>query len=167
MSKQLVVLRHAKAEHGDTSDHDRPLTARGRRDALAAGRWLAERDLRPDLTVCSTATRATQTWALVATELGDDIPTSFDHGVYENDLDRLLGLVRDTPEEVDTLLMVGHNPTFQELVLALASDGATEDLFAARHDFGTAAVAVLSVPRHWSVLDQGAATLTGFTVARG
>jgi phosphohistidine phosphatase len=167
MSKQLIVLRHAKAERGNTSDHDRPLTGRGRRDALAAGRWLAEAGIKPDLTLCSTATRAKETWALAAMELGDGTATSFDRALYESDVDGLLALLRDVPGEVKTVLMVGHNPTLQDLVLTLAADGDPADLMAARTNFGTAAIAVLTLPGKWSVLDGGSATLTGFTVVRG
>jgi phosphohistidine phosphatase len=65
--RTLVILRHAKATpyRGDDSDVDRPLTARGRADATAAGHWLAAHDLRPDLVLCSPARRTRETWAAV------------------------------------------------------------------------------------------------------
>lgn len=165
--RKLIVLRHAKAERGNTTDHDRPLTARGRRDALAAGRWIAEAELHPDLTVCSTATRAKETWALAAMELGDGISTAMARAVYEADLDALLRVVRDTPGEVRTLLLVGHNPGLQNLVLALSGEGADDDLYIARTDFGTAAVALVEVHGDWAVLAEGSARLAAITVARG
>ncbi|MGQ0467313.1 MAG: SixA phosphatase family protein [Sporichthyaceae bacterium] len=165
--RTLVVLRHAKAERGNTTDHDRPLTARGRRDALAAGRWLAEAGVNPDLTVCSTATRAKETWALAAMELGDGISTAMERAVYGADLDELLQVVRDTPSEVHTLMLVGHNPGLQDLVLALSGEGADDDLYIARTDFGTAAVALVEIHGKWSVLTEGAGRLAAITVARG
>jgi phosphohistidine phosphatase len=149
------------------ADHDRPLTGRGRRDALAAGRWLADSGARPDLTVCSTAARARETWALAAVELGEPVPTSYERSVYEADLDDLLGVVRDTPKDVGTLLLVGHNPGLQDLVLALAGEDRDDALIAARSDFGTCAIAVLSLPVHWRDAAEGQATLARFTVARG
>jgi len=167
MKRQLIVLRHAKADRGAWADHERPLTARGRRDALAVGRWLADNDIKLDLTVCSTAARAKETWALAAMELGDGIPTMFERAVYTGESEDLLAAVRDVPGEVETLLMVGHNPALQDLVLDLAGDGPPELLLAARRNFVTSAVAQLAIPRKWSVLDFGEATLTGFTVARG
>ena len=62
---RLVLVRHAKASSDDPrlADAERPLTDRGRRDAAAVGRWLAARDLRPDLVLCSTSLRTRQTWA--------------------------------------------------------------------------------------------------------
>jgi phosphohistidine phosphatase len=167
MTRQLVILRHSKAERGAYADHDRPLTARGRRDALAAGRWLAGHDVKPDLTLCSTAARAKETWALAAMELGDGVPTTFERDIYSGDVEDLLAHLRDVADSVRTLLMVGHNPTLQDLVRTLAGAGTPELISAARQNFGTSAVALLQFSGKWKALDQGAATLIGFTVARG
>lgn len=167
MKRRLIVFRHAKADRGAMPDHERPLTGRGRRDALAAGRWLADGGFRPDLTVCSTAARARETWALAAVELGEPVPTSYERGLYEADIDDLIQVVRDTPGDVRTLLLVGHNPGFQDLVLDLAGEGEGATLAAARTDFGTAALAVLAVPVKWGDVAPGQSTLTQFTVARG
>ncbi|HEX3826940.1 MAG TPA: histidine phosphatase family protein [Sporichthyaceae bacterium] len=167
MTRQLIVLRHSKAERGAYADHDRPLTARGRRDALAAGRWLAEHDVKPDLTLCSTAARAKETWALAAMELGDGVPTTFERDIYSGDVDELLACIRDTSDDVRTLLMVGHNPTLQDLVLTLAGAGDPEPIAAARHDFSTSALARLELSGKWKAIDPGVATLLDFTVARG
>jgi len=167
MTRELIVLRHAKADRGSHVDHERPLTGRGRRDALAAGRWMAENDIKPELTLCSTATRAKETWALAAMELGDGVPTQFERDIYGGDTEDILRLLRDTDKHVHTLLLVGHNPTLQDLVLLLAGEGEPELIDAARSDFGTAAVARLRLSRGWTVLDPASATLIDFTVARG
>lgn len=167
MKRRLIVLRHAKAERGSTTDHDRALTGRGRNDALAAGRWLAESKLTPDLTVCSTAARAKETWALAAVELEDGIATSLDRRVYHAEPDELLAILRDTPEEVRTLLLVGHNPGLQLLVLALAGDGPDDLLRGAREHLATAGLAVIDLPTDWARLDEGQGTLVEYAVARG
>lgn len=168
MSRTLVVFRHAKAEPGGAAvDHERRLTGRGRRDAAAAGRLLAGAGVRPDLTLCSTASRARETWELAAAQLGGEPPTSYDRGVYEADWDDLLRIVRDTPAEIATLALVGHNPAMQKLVLALAGHGADDAMTMARRDFGTAAVAVLALPAGWVDVVEGQATLASMTVARG
>ena len=165
--RTLIVLRHAKAERGAYIDFERPLTGRGRKDALAVGRWLAESGLRPDLTVCSPATRAKETWALAAVELGDGITTSFERAVYTAEADDLIAVVRDTPSEVHTLCLVGHNPSLQDFVLEMAGEGEPELMVRARTDFGTAAVAVLEVHGKWSVLAERSGRLAAFVVARG
>jgi phosphohistidine phosphatase len=167
MSRQLIVLRHAKAERGAYPDHERPLTARGRQDALAAGRWLADAGLHPDRTVCSTAVRAKETWALAAAELGKGVPTLFDRAVYHAEEDGLLQVLRDLGEDAQRLVLVGHNPGLQYLVLALAGSGSEENLLRARRAFGTAAIAVLDIPGKWGKLAEGSAALTAMTVARG
>jgi phosphohistidine phosphatase len=167
MSRQLIVLRHAKAERGAYPDHERPLTARGRIDALAAGRWLLEAGLHPDLTVCSTAVRAKETWALAAAELGDGVPTVYERAVYGAEEDELIQVLREVDEHAKRVVLCGHNPGLQYLVLALAGSGSDEDLLRARRDFGTAAIAVLDVPGKWAKLAEGSAELTAMTVARG
>jgi phosphohistidine phosphatase len=63
--------------------------------------------------------------------------------------------------------MVGHNPTLQDLVLTLAGHGAPELVSAVRHDFSTSALARLELSGKWKAIDPGAATLIGFTIARG
>jgi phosphohistidine phosphatase len=167
MSRQLIVLRHAKAERGPYPDHDRPLTARGRVDALAAGRWLAEQKLHPDLTVCSTAVRAKETWALAAAELGDGVRTLYERAVYGADEEELLQVLREVDPDARRVVLCGHNPGLQYLVLALAGSGSEENLLRARENFGTAAVAVLDIPGKWAKLAEGSAELTAMTVARG
>jgi len=69
-TRRLVLLRHAKAEHGmDVSDHDRPLTLLGRRQSSRVGAGLAEADLVPDVVLCSTSLRTRQTWELARAAL--------------------------------------------------------------------------------------------------
>ncbi len=167
MKRRLVILRHAKAERGTTTDHERPLSSRGRADAIAAGRWLAESKLAPDLVVCSTATRARETWVLAATELADGIPTTFERSVYSAELEDLLSLVRETPDEVATLLLVGHNPGLHHLVLTLAGSGAEALRREAQEHLATAGLAVVEFQGSWAGLAEGEGTLTEYAVARG
>src|ERR1035441_5301802 len=77
-TRQLVLLRHAKSAWLDVPDHDRPLAKRGLRDAPGAGRWLRQAGYVPDLVVCSTARRTSETWELAAAELGASPPVRFE-----------------------------------------------------------------------------------------
>jgi phosphohistidine phosphatase len=167
VKRRLVVLRHAKAERGNTTDHDRPLTGRGRADAIAAGRWLAENKCEPDLVISSTATRARETWVLAATELEDGIPTNYERGAYHADVADLMILLRETPEEVKTLLLVGHNPGLHYLVLALIGSGPEGLIREAHEHLATAGIAVLEFEDAWSELAEGAGRLVEYAVARG
>jgi phosphohistidine phosphatase len=167
-ARQLVVLRHAKSEWPlGTPDHQRPLAARGRRDAPAAGAWLRESGHAPERVICSTARRARQTWALAAAELGEAPEVRYDDKVYDADVTDLLAVVRAVPDAVTTALIVGHNPGFQELVLWLAADGDDDGLDRAAVKFPTSAMAVLEFTGPWAKLAPGAAALAHFVVPRG
>ncbi|MFJ3334260.1 SixA phosphatase family protein [Streptomyces sp. NPDC086766] len=167
--RRLVVLRHAKsAWPAGVADHERPLAPRGRRDAPAAGRALAEADCLPDLALCSTARRARQTWDLASSQWGTPPPVRFDRRLYAADVPALLTAVRETPPEVGTLLLIGHNPSLEELVLDLAGDGLDDTLDRLRVKFPTSALAVLAWHgAGWRALAPGAALLTDLTVPRG
>ncbi|MFH8472381.1 SixA phosphatase family protein [Streptomyces sp. NPDC018000] len=166
--RRLVVLRHAKsAWPDDVADHERPLAPRGRRDAPAAGRWLREADCVPDLVVCSTARRTRQTWDLVSDELEATTPVTYDARLYQASAGELLGVVRDIPAQVGTVMLIGHNPGAQDLVLMLAGEAEGHALERTRTKFPTSAIAVLCLPGPWSDLEPGAARLTEMVVPRG
>ncbi|MFI8206941.1 SixA phosphatase family protein [Streptomyces sp. NPDC085937] len=167
--RRLVVLRHAKSARPEgVSDHERPLSARGRRDAPAAGRALAAADCLPGLALCSTAVRARRTWELAAEQWGTPPPVRHDPCLYHADVPGLLTVVREVPAEVETLLLVGHNPGLEDLVLTLADDGLDDTLDRVRAKFPTSAVAVLDWRgATWRDLHPGGALLTALTVPRG
>ncbi|MFF3399947.1 SixA phosphatase family protein [Streptomyces sp. NPDC002659] len=166
--RRLVVLRHAKsAWPDDVADYERPLAPRGRRDAPAAGRWLREADCVPDLALCSTARRTRRTWDLASAEFGGTTPVIHDVRLYGATEAELLDVVREAPAHVRTLLLVGHNPGLQDLVLMLAGEADGVALERTRTKFPTSAIAVLRVPGAWSDLDEGAARLTEMVVPRG
>jgi phosphohistidine phosphatase len=167
--RRLVVLRHAKSAWPDgVADHKRPLAPRGRRDAPAVGRALVAADLRPDLALCSTAVRARQTWELAAAEWATPPPVRHDRGLYGADVPELLATVHEVPDEVRTLLLIGHNPGLEELVLTLAGDSLDDALDEVRTKFPTSAIAVLTwYGDTWRSLGPGMALLTDMTVPRG
>ncbi|MEU9119926.1 histidine phosphatase family protein [Streptomyces sp. NPDC048506] len=166
--RRLVVLRHAKsAWPPDVADHDRPLAERGLRDAPAAGRWLRAADCIPDLVVCSTAERARQTWELAAEQLPDRPTVRHEPRLYGADPADLLAVVRETPPDVGTLLLVGHNPAVQDLVLLLAQEALSDALERTREKFPTCAIAVLAQQDTWPAVAAGRALLTDLAVARG
>ncbi|MFF3205318.1 SixA phosphatase family protein [Streptomyces sp. NPDC002962] len=168
--RRLVVLRHAKSAWPEgVPDHERPLAPRGLRDAPAAGRALAEAGRVPDLALCSTAARARGTWELAAAEWETPPPpVRFDPRLYGAVVRELLEVVHETPAEVGTLLLVGHNPGLEELVLDLAGDGPGEVLDEVRLKFPTSAIAVLAwYGTGWRSLAPGTALLTSMTVPRG
>lgn len=167
--RRLVVLRHAKsAWPAGVPDHDRPLAPRGLRDAPAAGQALADGDCLPGLALCSTAVRARRTWELASAQWGTPPPFRYDRRLYAADAAELLDVVRRTPTGVETLLLVGHNPGLEDLVLALAGDGLDDSLDQVRTKFPTSAIAVLAWRgADWGALLPGTALLTSVRVPRG
>ncbi|WP_332683056.1 SixA phosphatase family protein [Bosea sp. (in: a-proteobacteria)] len=122
--RRLMLLRHAKSSWpANTVDRDRPLAVRGREAAPVMGRYLAEELLFPDLVLISPAKRTAETWELVRPMLPEKPGTHFEPRIYESPSERLLKVVQEVEPTVRTLLMIGHNPGFEELATRLASHG--------------------------------------------
>ena len=144
--KSLLLLRHAKSswKNPGLADHDRPLKKRGRRDAPKMGRLLLREGLVPGLILTSSATRARQTAQAVATACGESVePRSF-RELYSAEPEDYALLLRSLPDGNDTVLVVGHNPTLEELL---------ELLTGARAILPTAALARVELPiERWGEL---------------
>ena len=162
-TRRLVLVRHAKSKADGGIDTERPLAKRGETDAPGIGRWLAQHGLVPDRVVVSPARRARQTWELAAAELGATPQPVLDQRVYGNTVDDLLEVVRETPAGVDTLVLVGHNPSIEALAGVL-DDGAGDT--AARREleqgYPTSGIAVFAVSKSWPDVDTAAGTLASF-----
>lgn len=166
-SRRLVLVRHAKAVPAAGTDASRPLTARGIADAAAVGRWLAAAALVPDRVVTSPARRAVQTWEVAAAQLPGSVEPDRDGRVYDNTVDDLLAVIRETPAAVGTLVVVGHNPSVHALTLAVdgdSDDRTMRDTVAEKYPTG--GIAVLRIGTEWTEVDVGVGTLTGFAVPR-
>jgi phosphohistidine phosphatase len=152
------------------SDEERPLSGRGRRDARAAGEWIASHGLHPDAVLCSPAARTRETWARVAPGLETTGPlpdARFEDAIYEATVSALEGVLRELPEEAGTALLIGHNPGVHDLVVALADQGDERARTLAAASFPTSGVAVLELSEVWSELVAGSAKLQDFAVPRG
>lgn len=124
--KTLLVLRHGKAERdNDGGDHARELTERGQRDSETMGAYILESAGLPDAILTSDARRAEQTAEIASIALGYTGDITIVPQIYEAELNTLLALTRSILDEVDSALIVGHNPGFEEVAAALA--GIDED----------------------------------------
>ena len=125
--KTLYVLRHAKSswKATDLPDHERPLSARGRRDAPRVGRWIASDGTVPGRILSSTAVRAQTTARLAAAEMADPMPeVELQPALYGDGPDAYLAAIAELPDEVSCALVVGHNPDVESLVAALTGRSA-------------------------------------------
>jgi phosphohistidine phosphatase len=139
--RQLIVMRHAKAgELPGGPDVERALRPRGRRNASAAGRWLAERGFVPDLVLCSHARRARQTWQYMSAELSGDIAVINDRRLYDACAADLIEIFAETQPQVRSLMYVGHNPAAADLA---------ETLVGGPVALPTAAIAVIELDSAW------------------
>ncbi|THA49240.1 histidine phosphatase family protein [Streptomyces sp. A1136] len=161
--RRIVLLRHAKAEWSDGTDHERPLAERGRHDAPAAGRKLAQTGIGFDLALCSTAARTRETWKLAVQALPHRPRTTYEERLYDASLGRLIALLNETPDEVADLLVIGHNPGMHALADALSGTAQGDTLQRmSRSGFPTAALAVVSFTGTWKSVEHGVGTLLDF-----
>lgn len=145
---RLILMRHAKTEPAAASglDRDRALTSIGQNDAALMGRVLAEKGLRPDRALVSTATRTRQTWDLVHEALGDvDVRT--DAALYNASADVLRRFVEQSEDEAGCLLLLAHNPGVHQLAYEYLVESAASPSILDRlaGGFPTAAAAVFEV----------------------
>ncbi len=143
--KSLTLLRHAKSSWDDpvTRDFDRPINARGHKAAQRMGRYIAEEGLNFDALVASPAARVQETLAAVRMTAPQLPVAQEDRRIYMASAVTLLDLVRGVDDGVTQLMLVGHNPGLEDLVLLLtpADDGALRDTLEIKYP--TAALAEL------------------------
>lgn len=160
---RLLLLRHSKAapNHGE-GDFARPLTERGRMDALRVGGHIAALDRPPTASLHSGSARTRETLAIVLAQASTPAPARVDARIYEGSASAFLAALRDTPETA-CLLAVGHNPGIAELALRLAgqADPALKRAMATKYP--TSALAILDLPAtRWSDVVFGSGALVAF-----
>jgi phosphohistidine phosphatase len=160
--KQLFLLRHAKScwEDPDLADHDRPLAPRGRRAAKLIADHLRRERVAPALVLCSSARRTRETLERIAPALGAGVSVQIERELYAASQQRLLERVRAVEDDIESLLMIGHNPGLEQLVLRLAGSG--QKVAALARKYPTGALATLEFSGRWRELDEGVAELTSF-----
>ncbi|GAA1849183.1 SixA phosphatase family protein [Asanoa iriomotensis] len=165
--RRILLVRHAKADRPDgVADVDRPLTARGHADAGAVGAWLAHRDYRPDLVICSPSKRTRQTWHGIALGMADAAgadaaapEVDYRAEVYDGDEDDILDLIQGVDDAADTVMIIGHNPSVSETSELLDPDNGA--------DLRTSGIAVHGFDGTWAECGGGAAPLLETHTARG
>ena len=165
----LLLLRHAKSAYPlGAADHDRPLAPRGIREAELAGAWLRAHAPAVDAVLCSTATRTRET--LARTRI--DAPVNYVDRLYDATPGAVIDEINSVEEtfdtDVQTLLVIGHEPAMSQVALGLATaDGS--NTIAAEHistKFPTSAIAVLRTGEPWDQLALSGAALVTFHVPR-
>jgi phosphohistidine phosphatase len=167
-NKQLFVLRHAKSswDNPGLDDHERPLAPRGRRAAELLAGHLRENGISPALVLCSSARRTRETLEGVAP--GGEV--SIEDELYGATTSALVERLQRVPDDVGSVMLIGHNPALQMLVLRLAGStrAAAADGYLAEVErkFPTGALATLEFDAPWSELAPGSARLTAYVVPK-
>ncbi len=157
-SRELLIFRHGKSDWGGdaVTDFDRPLAGRGRKAVKCMASWLRDQSLLPELILSSTAERARQT-ALRLCRYADipETRVEWQDAIYAADLEALLDVLVNAPQQQGRMMIIGHNPGLEELVEYLAG----EPIKAPRGSpaLPTAGLARLSMPYEWKRLELGCA----------
>jgi len=164
--KVLTLLRHAKSGWDDPAlrDFDRPLNPRGRRAAATVGREMRRLGLAFDVVLASPARRVIETLEEVEKAFGTLAPR-YDQRLYLAPPETLLEIARETGDEAESLLLVGHNPGLEELVLRLSANGALRSEAELKYPTATLAEMRFDVAS-WRHMREGGATLARFVRPR-
>ncbi|MBL4804882.1 MAG: histidine phosphatase family protein [Alphaproteobacteria bacterium] len=143
--KTLLLLRHAQAlpSSATVGDFERSLSPKGIEDARKLGEVLKAQDLSIDLIKCSSANRTQQTTAEVCAGLEQNIHTENSKSIYNASAGDLFKMIQDTDDKVDTLMIVGHNPTVYELVSKLAATGSNAVFDSLAHGYSPATLTII------------------------
>ncbi|MFV0297305.1 MAG: SixA phosphatase family protein [Hyphomicrobiaceae bacterium] len=168
--RTLSLLRHAKSSWSTPAltDCERPLAPRGLKAAPLMGRHMRDIGLVPDLVLLSPADRTRQTAELALGEAGlACVPLRIDEQLYEASADDLLVCLRECPDDIGHVLMIGHNPGLHELAVGLLGDEIPPDHADLARNLPTAALVVLAVNvDNWGDVDWGMAFLSHYRVPR-
>jgi phosphohistidine phosphatase len=167
--RRLLLLRHAKTERAAPGEHDRDrkLMERGRTDASIIGAYLVRHRFGPELALVSPATRAAETWALVAAAFPEASPRVVsDERIYNAVPETLMGLIRETTQ-AHSVIVVGHNPSLHDLALQLIASGDVEARERLSENLPTCGLVIIDFPfDDWSRLHVNAGRLERFVSPR-
>ncbi len=149
--KILYLLRHAKSSWSDLElpDFQRPLNRRGKKDAPMMGKILANKDVKIDLLISSPAKRAKKTAKKVAKQIAyPKEKIVFNQEIYEAHIADILNIIHQTHTEINSLMLVGHNPTFTDLANLLCKDFHIENI-------PTAGIFAIAFPyKNWTDVEE-------------
>lgn len=158
--RTIYILRHARADFPPgIEDRDRPLAERGREDAEEVAGWMVEKGYRPGSVICSPARRTRQTLKPVLAAW-PDLAVSYNDNIYNATVGDLFEALKDVPDSVSSILLVGHNPGIHGLAQLLAGDGEPALLARIAGGYQPGCLAVLRCDcKRWEDLQPGAARL--------
>jgi phosphohistidine phosphatase len=157
--KRLYLLRHAKSswDQPGLADRDRPLAPRGRRASKVMAKHLREERVAPELVLCSPAQRTRETLERIGI---DNSRVRVEADLYGASAGDLLAVLNRVGDDVDSVMLIAHNPGVQDLAIQLAGPG--PEIAQVRQKYPTAALATLELDGTWAELSPGSAELVAF-----
>jgi phosphohistidine phosphatase len=163
-------MRHAKSGWDDpvARDFDRPLNKRGEKAARLMGRWLKNEAVNLGHVIASPALRVVETLDHVAAGYGQRIEATWERRIYLASSATLMDVLRELGDDVNAVLMAGHNPGLEDLALDLEPESTGNVLRAAVYEkYPTAAVAEITLNiAAWTQLERGTGIITRFVRPR-
>ncbi len=160
MGKTLIIVRHGKSSWNNTQlrDYDRPLNQRGLTDAKKVGEFILAKEGRPSLILSSSAKRACDTARIIANQMNSIDLLIKEEKLYLAWIDELFNSIYKISDDVDKVILVGHNPGLTELInnLGVQLDNLPTASAACFH-FDT---------KSWKRINADNAELTWFQLAR-
>ena len=125
--RRLIIMRHAKSSwsSGASTDHQRPLNDRGRRDAPRVAQALVDAGWLPGQILSSDSQRTRETYEQMVSVFPHEIPVQFHATLYHAGLSEILAEAPAISEDVSILMVLGHNPGWQEAVHRLSGEYVT------------------------------------------
>lgn len=152
--RHLYLLRHAKSLWANPAqrDFERPLSEKGLRDAVKVARFITRSKAEIELVLCSSAQRTLQTLDAIRPVLAPETEISVEDSLYVFDASGLLSRIGKVPPEIRSLLIVGHNPTIQNLAYHVTPNGPTREKISTKYPTAALTIAALE-NRTWDLSD--------------
>ena len=164
MTPTLILTRHAKSAWEDPTldDFDRKLNGRGRKSAVAVGKWLVAQGYLPDLVLVSGAKRTVETWSRMASQFPETSVMVSAPALYHASADMILSTIRTQTDT--TLMVICHNPGIADFANRLAEFPPAHSRF---QDYPTAATTVFDAKiDSWQQLAWGTGRVIDFVIPR-
>lgn len=163
MSHQLLLFRHAKSDWSkDCNDFDRPISKRGKQDALNMASWMLEQKLIPDRVLASPAERSLQTchYLMQGFQGMMNLP-KIDDRLYHANVETIIELISEQKESCSSLMLVGHNPDLDNFLEYLFRDNLP--LTPKGKLLTTASLAVINLQGNWLDIGENSTKLLQVT----
>ena len=156
--KKIFFLRHAKSSWSDFSlkDFDRPLSTRGIQDAELMGNYFKAKKIGLDVIISSPSKRTKETLDHFFSSNISEI--EYEKSLYHAHLEDVLEVITSSLEEIDTIMIVGHNPSMHEVTEFLSGDFLPK--------YPTCGLASLTYEGEWKSVRSNSCELDSFKMPR-